>query len=172
MTTAEERTGADLSLLADDRLTAIGLLFEVAQAVETRLGPALACHGVSQVEAGVVIRLARSPEQRLRMSDLATQVDLSASGLTRVVDRLETAGLVRRDPCPGDRRVTYAALTQAGLDRVLEMLPSHLADIDESFTGLLDPDSLGALQDALRTVRDAIRPGATAGVSAAPTTHA
>ena len=52
----------------------------------------------------VLIRLARTPGQRLRMSDLAAQTTLSASGLTRAVDRLEAAGLVDREACPTDRR--------------------------------------------------------------------
>src|SRR6478735_8198035 len=116
--------------LADPRLTAVGLLFEVAQAVEQQLAPQIAEHGISGAEAGVVIRLARSPGNRLRMSDLATQADLSASGLTRVVDRLEKLDLVRREACSTDRRVTYAALTPTGLDRVLALLPGHLEGID------------------------------------------
>ena len=153
-------------LVFDDRLTAVGLLFEVAQAIECRLAPQVAEHGLSGVEAGVVIRLARSPGTRLRMSDLATQVELSASGLTRVVDRLEKVGLVRREACATDRRVTYAALTGTGLARVVDLLPGHLAGIDQVLTGLLDGDELAALLSALRKVRDAIRPGATAGAAA------
>src|SRR6478735_6904668 len=155
----------DANLLADPRLTAVGLLFEVSQAVEQQLAAQIAEHGISGVEAGVVIRLARSPENRLRMSDLATQADLSASGLTRVVDRLEKLDLVRREACATDRRVTYAALTPIGLERVLALLPGHLEGIDRLFTGLLDPDELAALLTALRKVRDAIRPGATAGAN-------
>lgn len=149
--------------LADPRLTAVGLLFEVAQALESRLLPQLTEHGMSTIEAGVLLRLARSPGQRLRMTDLATQADLSASGLTRVVDRLETAGLVRREACATDRRVTYTALTPTGGDRVAAMLPGHIEAVEESFTGLLEKKQLAALLDALRTVRDQIRPGATAG---------
>jgi MarR family transcriptional regulator, 2-MHQ and catechol-resistance regulon repressor len=157
--TDDDRTRA----LTDPRLTAVGLLFEVTQAIESRLAPQLSEHGLSSVEAGVAIRLARSPDTRLRMSDLAAQADLSASGLTRVVDRLERLGLVRRDACVTDRRVTYAVLTQTGLNRVLDVLPGHLAAIDELFTGLLDDDELAGLLGGLRTVRDAIRPTATAG---------
>ena len=153
-------------LLADPRLTAVGLLFEVSQAVEQQLAAQIAEHGISGVEAGVVIRLARSPENRLRMSDLATQADLSASGLTRVVDRLEKLDLVRREACATDRRVTYAALTSTGLERVLALLPGHLEGIDRVFTGLLDDDERAALLGALRKIRDAIRPGSTAGANA------
>ena len=159
MTTSPAPTGA----LADSRLTAVGLLFEVAQAVESELAPQMAEHGLTGVEAGVVLRLARSPEHRLRMSDLAAQADLSASGLTRVVDRLENAGLVRRAACLSDRRVTYAELTQVGLERVLALLPGHVERIDAVLTGILTADESAALLAALRKIRDAIRPEATAG---------
>ena len=158
---ADDRSSRDE--LHDPRLTALGLLLEVSQALEARLMPQMAEHGLSGVESGVMIRLARSPENRLRMSDLATQAELSASGLTRVVDRLERARLVRREACVTDRRVTYAALTPVGLNRVVDFVPGHLEQIESCFTGLLTPDQLAALLDALRTVRDAIRPGATAG---------
>lgn len=160
-------TRAELQDLRDRRLTAVGLLFEVAQAVENGLAPQLGEHGLSTVEAGVIFRLARSPESQLRMSDLAAQCDLSASGLTRVVDRLERDGLVRREACATDRRVTYAALTGAGLDRVLDLLPGHLENIDALLTGRLDDVALQVLVDALRDVRDAIRPGAVAGAEPA-----
>ncbi len=163
--TKKQRDGSQL--LSDPRLTAVGLLFEVSQAVEQQLAPQIAEFGISGVEAGVALRLARSPENRLRMSDLATQADLSASGLTRVVDRLEKLGLVRREACVTDRRVTYAVLTTSGLDTVVALLPGHLEGIDRVYTGLLDETRLTALLDALRTVRDAIRPGAVAGADGA-----
>src|SRR6478736_1100701 len=156
--------------LRDPRLTSVGLLFEVAQRVESHLAAQIAEHGLSGVEAGVAIRLARSPENRLRMSDLATQADLSASGLTRVVDRLEKLDLVRREACATDRRVTYAALTSTGLERVLALLPGHLEGIDRVFTGLLDDEQRTELLGALRVVRDAIRPGAIAGADGAAAT--
>src|SRR6478735_2746164 len=162
--TASEKAKEDL--LRDPRLTAVGLLFEVSQAVESHLAAQIAEHGLSGVEAGVAVRLARSPENRLRMSDLATQADLSASGLTRVVDRLEKLGLVRREACATDRRVTYAALTPTGLDTVVALLPGHLEGIDRLYTGLLDDDERAALLGALRKIRDAIRPGSTAGANA------
>ena len=164
MTTASDRAlRAEPTALKDERLTAVGLIFEVAQALETGLSGQLAEHGLSGVEAGVALRLARSPERSLRMSDLALQCDLSASGLTRVVDRLERAGLVSREACATDRRVTYAALTDEGLDRVLEFLPGHLQGIDDLLVARLDRAQLDALLDALRVLRDAIRPGGGAG---------
>ena len=97
------------------------------------------------------------------MSDLAAQTSLSTSGVTRVVDRLERDGLVRREACPEDRRGYFAVLNEAGATRLSAVLPGHLALVEEWFTGRLDRASLVALTDALRVVRDAVRPGAVAG---------
>ena len=65
----------------------------------------------------MLIRLARTPGNRLRMSDLAAQTSLTPSGLTRSVDRLEDTGLVARRVCPEDRRGSFAALTLNGEGR-------------------------------------------------------
>ena len=98
----------------------------------------------------VLIRLARSPEHRLRMTDLAAQTILSPSGLTRAVDRLVEAGLVEREACPTDRRSTYAVLTPEGERRVLKALPSTSPTSRRSSTRL-----------HRRGARDAHRPAAT-----------
>jgi DNA-binding MarR family transcriptional regulator len=108
----------------------------------------------------VLIRLARSPGHRLRMCDLANQVALSPSGLTRAVDRLEEAQLVAREHCPEDRRVSYASLTDAGLARIEAALPAHLGHLDEYFVGVLTPEELQQLTAAMRKVRDHVNPGA------------
>ena len=95
----------------------------------------------------MLIRLARSPGHQLRMTDLAAQTSLSTSGVTRVVDRMERDGLLRRRACPTDRRSSYAVVTAAGLARLDETLPGHLRIIEQWFTGQLDPSPLAALLD-------------------------
>src|SRR5438045_3780930 len=62
----------------------------------------------------VLVQLAEAPDGRLRMQDLARSVLISKSGLTRLVDRMERAGMVERQPCPSDLRGTFAVLTDAG----------------------------------------------------------
>ena len=89
------------------------------------------------------MRLARSPGNQLRMTDLAAQTSLSTSGVTRVVDRMERDGLLRRRACPTDRRSSYAVVTAAGLHRLDETLPGHLQIIEQWFTGQLDPAAAG-----------------------------
>ncbi|MET9342761.1 MarR family transcriptional regulator [Nonomuraea sp. NPDC003804] len=147
----------------DPRLTAFGLLAEVHAGLVARMTPALTAAGLSDVDFGTLIRLARSPQQSLRMGDLAAQTGLSTSGVTRVVDRLERDGLVVRQACATDRRASYAALTEKGEQRLQEILPQHLADIEESFTGVLDEERLDQFLATLRIIRDVVHPCATAG---------
>lgn len=149
----------------DPRITAVGLFAEAFGGLACRLAQQLAEHDLGNVEFEVVLRLARSPQHRLRMSDLAAQTQLTTSGITRVVDRLERDGLVERSACPTDRRSSYAVVTEAGLRRLDAVLPGHLQVIDQWFTGQLAPDQLDHLLDSLRVLRDALRPEATAGTA-------
>lgn len=155
-------------VFGDPRLTAMGLLAETYAGLQAKFVPALAAAGLSMTDFDVLLRLARSAGQRLRMTDLATQAALSTSGITRVVDRLEQRGLVVRESCASDRRGAFAVLTAAGRDLTGGVLAQHIGDIDRWFTGLLTGDELTALLSALRVVRDEVRPGATAGASASP----
>lgn len=106
----------------------------------------------------VLIRLVRTRGCRLRMSDLAAQTTLSASGLTRAVDRLETAGLVSREACPHDRRSTYAVLTERGEARVREAVPAHVARLVEILDGVFSPEELDTYTALTRRLRDATNP--------------
>jgi DNA-binding MarR family transcriptional regulator len=155
--------------LDDERLTLVGLFFESHHGLEREIGRRLAEEtGLSPQWFEVLLRLARSPEQRLRMSDLAAQVTLTASGLTRVVDRLEDAGYVRRESCPTDRRGSFAALTDEGLAMVQLAIPSHVEQIDAIFGSVLDQQERSELERLLRLVRDALYPEGTTGIPGCP----
>jgi len=151
-------------MLDDSRITAMGLFVEAFTGVNARLNVQLAEHGLGNVDFEVLVRLARSPGQELRMTDLAAQTGLSTSGVTRVVDRLERDGLATRRACPTDRRGSFTVITPAGLAKMRDVLPGHVALIEQWFTGLLAPAQLDALLTGLRTIRDAVRPEATSGV--------
>lgn len=158
--------GVDTNL-DDDRLTLAGLLFEASAGLATTLERELATDsGLSQQWFEVLLRLARTPGGRLRMVDLARQVLITPSGLTRAVDRMEDAGLVRREACTTDRRVQYAVLTPAGHRRIERALPDHVGHIDRYLTSLLDRRERTALEAALRKIRDALRPESEAGAGA------
>ena len=147
-------------LLADDRLTAMGLLVETSTALIAAFEAELEDLGLAGSSFEVLLRLARSPGERLRMSDLAAQSTLTNSGLTRLVDRLEAAGEVVREPCETDRRGSFACLTPAGRARVLAVLPAHLATVDRLLTGVLAPEELAGFLATLRRLRAVVAPGA------------
>jgi MarR family 2-MHQ and catechol resistance regulon transcriptional repressor len=147
----------------DPRFTAVGLFAEAYTGLTSRFAVQFEQHRVSPVEFEVLMRLARSPRNRLRMTDLAGQTSLSTSGVTRVVDRLDRSGLVLREACPSDRRSSYAVITAAGLARLDEVLPGHLELVQKWFIDQLSPAQLDQMLDSLRTIRDAVNPCATAG---------
>jgi len=151
------------SNLDDPRFTAFGLFAEAYAGLTARFAAQFEEHRLSAVEFEVLLRLARSPGRRLRMTDLAGQTSLSTSGVTRVVDRMDRDGLVRREACASDRRSSYAVITDGGLARLEEAVPGHLALIQEWFVGQLGPDQLTGLLESLRKIRDAVNPCATAG---------
>jgi DNA-binding MarR family transcriptional regulator len=141
----------------------VGLLFEAVGGLSAKLDAQYAEHGLARAEFEVLLRIARTPGQAMRMSDLAAQTLLTTSGITRVVDRLERDRLVERRACPTDRRGAFAAITREGLTRLDAALPGHLDLVEKWFTGRLAPTELESLLDALRTIRDGVRPDATAG---------
>ena len=149
----------------DPRFTAIGLFAEAFTGLSSRFAAQFEQHRVSPVEFEVLMRLARSPQNRLRMTDLAGQTSLSTSGVTRVVDRMDRGGLIRREACPSDRRSSFAVITDAGLARLDEILPGHLELVQRWFIDQLTPDQLAQMLESLRTIRDAVNPCATAGSS-------
>jgi MarR family transcriptional regulator, 2-MHQ and catechol-resistance regulon repressor len=147
--------------LQDDRLTLVGLFVESFKGLSAKLERGLDQEtGLSLQWFELLIRLARSPGHRLRMSDLAMQTSLTPSGLTRAVDRLGEAGLVERAACPSDRRGAFAALTDAGLARITAAVGPHLRHVEEHLTGLLSADEQRDLARLLRKVRDHVNPEA------------
>lgn len=98
----------------------------------------------------VLIQLVQAPQHRLRMQDLADAVVLSRSGLTRLSDRMEKAGLVRREPVPDDRRGAYAVLTDRGRATYDRLAPGHRRKIEERFGSRLTPTDLRALRRVMR----------------------
>ena len=97
-----------------------------------------------------------SPQRRLRISELADEVVISRTGMSRLAARLETAGLLAYEPVPGDRRGTYAALTDAGEKTLRAMWPVYAGVVNELFAPQVADDlepvtrALGAVADAAR----------------------
>ncbi len=87
----------------------------------------------------VLITLVSAPELRLRMSDLAAQRMLTASGITRVVAQLERRGLVRREADPADGRGAFAVMTRSGLEALRRAQVLHHAAVRDVYLGRLTP---------------------------------
>jgi len=142
-------------------LTTAGLVAEAHAGMSRVLERRLAADAQLSVQwFEVLVRLVRTPGHRLRMSDLAAQTTLSPSGLTRAVDRLEVAGLVRRVPCETDRRSAWATLTPEGEARINRAVPIHVAHLTELLTPIFGPEQLATFSDLVRQLRDAVHPTA------------
>ena len=142
-------------------MTLAGLVFESAAGLKRALEPSLQClAGASAPWFEVLIRLARSPGTRLRMSDLAAQTSLTPSGLTRAVDRLVELELVVREACAADRRGAFAALTERGRGDMEAFLPRHEEFLAGLLHGVFSPEEEQMLLELLRRLRDRVHPGA------------
>ena len=108
----------------------------------------LADHGLTLNDYEVLLHLSRAPEHRLRRVDLVERLLLTPSGITRLLDGLQAAGLVDKATCDSDARVTYAVLTDDGYEKLREASRTHIADIEAAFASLSD-DELETLAELL-----------------------
>lgn len=112
---------------------------------------------LSHVEFEILLRLSWEVNQRLRIQDLAARSVLSSSGVSRAVERLERAGLVRREEAPEDRRGAYAILTEAGGDRLRTAMSKHVAFVRAHFLNLFDEKELKQMADFWSRVEAAVQ---------------
>lgn len=132
-------------------------LLAVRQRFEERLDQELkAAHGLSLGDYAVLVHLSEAPEQALRMSELADELVLSRSGLTRRVDGLVREGLVVRRACPVDGRGSFAQLTDAGAARLSQAAPTHVCGVRRYLIDALGPERLRALARGLDAIDDAL----------------
>ena len=138
----------------DDALVStFGRLLEAAHGLEQQLGRSLeAHHDLPLTWFEVLLRLSRSPRGELTMTELARQIALTSGGVTRLVDRIAAAGYVERRPCQEDRRVQYAAITEAGRAALAPALTGHATDLRSVFEGFTAAE-LTALDGALDRLR-------------------
>jgi DNA-binding MarR family transcriptional regulator len=91
----------------------------------------------------------RSDDNRLRRVDLVELLVLTPSGVTRLLDGLQEAGLVENVQCDDDARVTWARLTQEGIETVQCVGASHTKRMQELFRGALTEDEVAQLSELL-----------------------
>jgi DNA-binding MarR family transcriptional regulator len=112
-------------------------------------------HGLSLNQFEVLTWLRRAGERGLRMSDLASRVVLSPSGVTRAVDQLERKGLVERCVFEGDKRGYLATLTAEGRDLLRKATAVHVQGLREHFLKHMSRTELECLATALEAVLEA-----------------
>lgn len=108
--------------------------------------------GMTTSDYFALMYLSEAPEQKLRMGDLAEACSLSLSGLTRVANRLEKLGLIRRERSAEDGRSRSAVLTDAGLQRLQQAWPTHLASVRRHVFDHIDPDLLPAFARTMNQI--------------------
>ena len=123
----------------------VRLLRGHASATRVLSAQLVAEQGLTINDYEALLHLARAEDGRMRRVDLAERLILTASGVTRLLDGLEAAGLVERASCASDRRVTYAVLTAAGRTKLHEASESHMADIRAYFEGRFSSEELKQL---------------------------
>jgi MarR family 2-MHQ and catechol resistance regulon transcriptional repressor len=130
----------------------VALVRAHAQATRQLSSQLTSDHGLTISDYEVLLRLSRAPDRRMRRVDLAGEVLLTASGITRLLDGLERSGYVERGSCDSDRRVVYAVLTDAGLDKQRAASETHVAQIEEYFAARYDAAELSALAGLLARI--------------------
>jgi DNA-binding MarR family transcriptional regulator len=145
--------------LEENRLAAWRAFINAHASVIDRIEQELAKAGQLPLTSyDVLVALAEAPGHRLRMNDLARSVVvLSRSGVTRLADRLEAEGLLRRERTAEDRRGAYAVITDKGLDALDRARPIYAQGIARHFARFLNDAEVQTLTSALERIDTAAR---------------
>lgn len=140
---------------SDERVTLFALLLDT----NARLSRSLAVRLEENCDLPlawfeVLLQLRREPEGRLKMNEIAEAIVHSTGGTTRLIDRLEEAGLVERQLCPSDRRAIHVAITARGNAKLDEALRVHVDYLEEHVSSRLTCDERGALTALLSKLNE------------------
>ncbi len=126
-----------------------GVLYANARVLQVAEPDLIATAGIPLSWLDVLAQLYDAPGNSLRMQDLQQHSLFTRSGITRLVDRIEAAGLVRREPVVGDRRGVLVVLTPDGFGKHQAAFAAHLPIIEREFGRRLTPDQQRAVAGAL-----------------------
>jgi DNA-binding MarR family transcriptional regulator len=139
----------------DEQVRAWAAVLRVHAAVVPRLERDLAAVGMPLSWYDVLLELNAAPDRRLRMTELGARAVLSRERVSRVVDELERAGLVRRERNPDDGRSLLAVITDEGRARLRAAAPAYLAGIERHFGAHVGDDAATVADALLRVVEAA-----------------
>ncbi|WP_426574825.1 MarR family winged helix-turn-helix transcriptional regulator [Aquihabitans sp. McL0605] len=120
----------------------------------------LKAQGVTHDDYGVLVALSESPDDRLRMAELADLSVESRSRLSHHIGRLETRGLVARQSCPDDRRGSFAVLTPEGRATIEAIAPHHVTGVREYFLDQVSSEELATIANVFARIDGALGPSA------------
>jgi DNA-binding MarR family transcriptional regulator len=106
-------------------------------------------HGLTARDYEVLLFLSQAEGRRLAMSELSERTMLTRSGVTRLIDGLQQAGLVERVSCPSDLRVSYAQLTEVGYERLRDASRTHIASVQAAFLDHFTDEEVELLAELL-----------------------
>jgi DNA-binding MarR family transcriptional regulator len=140
----------------DEMVTMWGLVIEGYLAVDGGLMGEIADRfGLPPAQFDILLRLVRTPEQRMPMTRLAREAAFTSGGFTKVADRMAAAGLVRRERCDDDRRVVYVRLTPNGRQLANRARRACAQILRRIVLEPLGADRTAELAAAMRTLREA-----------------
>jgi DNA-binding MarR family transcriptional regulator len=112
---------------------------------------------IDQTVLDLLVRIDLAPAKRLRAVDICRQLQMSASHISRVIDRAESEGLVERSPDPADRRASLVSITASGRAVVAKFAPRLHAVLDHVIFDVLDSDEINTLVELLQRIEQAAR---------------
>jgi DNA-binding MarR family transcriptional regulator len=113
--------------------------------------------GLTTNDYEILVELSESPDHRLRMTDLADLTAQSRSRLSHQVTRMEARGLVQRDACEGDKRGTFAVITERGLATIERVAPHHVESVRRLFVDQLSGEQLALMTETFEPVLEILR---------------
>jgi DNA-binding MarR family transcriptional regulator len=138
------------------RVAAWMALLDAHSRLVSRLETDLAQQGISLAEYQVLSRLHAAPGGRVRLHELTAHARMTKSGISRLIDRMQCAGLVRTERCPSDGRGAFAVITTEGSAVHAEAAELHMRGVHDHFGRLLGDDEAVSLRVALERIRDAL----------------
>jgi DNA-binding MarR family transcriptional regulator len=139
-----------------DVISQWGLVIEGFQSTNKKVHAEIAsAFALDPAEAEALLRLVRTPGERMPMAKLAREVAFSSGGFTKIADRLAGRSLVQRSPCVEDRRVVYLELTAHGKETANELARFAAGHVRTAFVEILGEERARLVAEAMSDLRDA-----------------
>jgi DNA-binding MarR family transcriptional regulator len=146
----------DVAWLTTDEQAAWRAYVVGSSRLMAQLDAELKAQGLTHDDYGVLVALSEAPDDRMRMSDLASSSVESRSRLSHHITRLEARGLVARESCPSDRRGSFAVLTPEGRSTIEAVAPHHVAGVRRHLLDHLSPQELKTVAEVFERIGDAL----------------